>query len=127
MRCNLDNTLHDLISQLGEMRTEKKRLEYEARQISERIDIKEREIMDALDDQQITESRSAAGKVTLGESVYPQVESWDAFHTWILENGYLHFLDKRAAVLAYREALRQGIAVPGVLPFTKRKIKFTET
>jgi len=82
--------------------------------------------MDALDDQQITESRSEAGKVTLGEAVYPQVQDWDAFYQWILENQYMHFLEKRAAVLAYREALGQGIAVPGVLPFTKRKITFRE-
>ncbi len=45
---------------------------------------------------------------------------------WILENNYLHFLERRAAVLAYREALNQGIPVPGVLPFSKRKIAFTE-
>ena len=123
----MDNTLHDLISQLGELRAIKKKLEYEARQTGELITVKEHEIMDALDDQQITESRSEAGKVTLGEAVYPQVQDWDAFYQWILENQYMHFLEKRAAVLAYREALGQGIAVPGVLPFTKRKITFRET
>ena len=123
----MDNTLHDLISQLGELRAIKKKLEYDARQAGALITTKEHEIMDALDDQQITESKSAAGKVTLGEAVYPQVEDWDAFHTWILENNYLHFLEKRAAVLAYREALGQGIAVLGVLPFMKRKITFKET
>jgi len=123
----MDNTLHELITQLGELRTTKKKLDYESRQVSELIEIKEHEIMDAMDDQQITESKSAAGKVTLGESVYPQVKDWDAFYQWILDNHYMHFLEKRAAVLAYREALGQGIAVPGVLPFTKRKIKFTET
>lgn len=121
----MDNTLHDLISRLGDLRTIKKRYEYEAKETGKQIDAIEREIMDALDDQQLTESKSAAGKVTLGEAVYPQVEDWDAFHQWILENHYMHFLEKRAAVLAYREALGQGIAVPGVLPFTKRKIKFT--
>ena len=123
----MDNTLHDLISQLGELRAIKKKAEYEARVAGEQIAAKEHEIMDAMDDQQITESRSEAGKVTLGEAVYPQVEDWDAFHGWILDNQYMHFLEKRAAVLAYREALGQGIAVPGVLPFTKRKITFRET
>jgi hypothetical protein len=123
----MDNTLHQLIAQLGELRAEKKRLEYDLNEVKKRITAKERDIMDAMDDQQITESRSEAGKVTLGEAVYPQVEDWDAFHNWILENGYLHFLEKRPAVLAYREALEGSIAVPGVLPFTKRKITFKET
>ena len=122
----MDNTLNDLITQLGELREAKKRHEYEAKEFGKAIAIKEHEIMDAMDDQQILESKNVAGqKVTLGEAVYPQVEDWDAFHGWILENHYMHFLEKRAAVLAYREALGQGIAVPGVLPYTKRKIKFT--
>jgi len=122
----MDNTLHDLIFQLGELRTEKKRLEFEAREKSNLITSKEHEIMDVMDDLQIIESKSGAGKVTLGEAVYPQVNDWDAFHSWIWENHYLHFLEKRPAVLAYREALGQGIPVPGVLPFTKRKITFRE-
>ena len=123
----MDNTLHTLISQLSDLRREKKRLEYEVNEIKKLVSIKEYEIMDALDDQQIIESKSEAGKVTLGEAVYPQVEDWDAFHQWIRDNDYMHFLEKRAAVLAYREALGQGIAVPGVLPHTKRKITFKET
>jgi len=123
----MDNTLHALIVRLGEHRTEKKRLEYEAREVGKAITAIEYELMDVMDDLQILESKSVAGKVTLGEAVYPQVDDWDAFHSWILENNYLHFLEKRAAVLAYREALGQGIAVPGVLPFTKRKITFKET
>jgi hypothetical protein len=124
----MDNTLNDLISQLGEYRTEKKRLEFAAKKIGELITAMEHNIMDAMDNQQIVESKNTSGqKVTLGEAVYPQVDDWDAFHSWILENNYLHFLEKRPAVLAYREALGQGIPVPGVLPFTKRKITFKET
>lgn len=124
----MDNTLNELISKLGDFRTEKKRLEYEAREIGKHVTAMEYEIMDVMDDQQIIESKNTSGqKVTLGEAVYPQVDDWDAFHSWILENHYLHFLEKRPAVLAYREALGQGIAVPGVLPFTKRKITFRET
>ena len=124
----MDNTLNELISKLGDFRTEKKRLEYEAREIGKHVTAMEYEIMDVMDDQQIIESKNTSGqKVTLGEAVYPQVDDWDAFHSWILENHYLHFLEKRPAVLAYREALGLGIAVPGVLPFTKRKITFRET
>ena len=124
----MDNTLNDLIARLGELRLQKKEYEFQAKEVGKYITAMEYEIMDAMDNQQITESKNVAGqKVTLGEAVYPQVDDWDAFHTWILEMNYLHFLEKRAAVLAYREALNQGIAVPGVLPFTKRKITFKET
>ena len=137
----MNNTLHQLIAQLGELRVEKKRLEYDLNEVKKRITAKERDIMDAMDDQQITESRSEAGKVTLGEAVYPQVEDWDAVYHWQVEqirkaieegrdpdnDHLLHFFEKRMGVLAYREALNNGITIPGVLPFTKRKITFKET
>ena len=122
----MDNTLHKLIKQLGQLRTKKTRLNMLLGQTEKLIAAKERDIIAAMDDQQITESKSAAGKVSLGQSVYPQVKDWEAFHQWILENSYLHFLERRAVVRAYREALEQGITVPGVLPFTKRKITFRE-
>jgi hypothetical protein len=122
----LDNTLNGLIAQLGELRAAKKQLEFGVKDMEGRITIKERQIMDVLDDQRLTESGGPAGKVILSESVYPQVASWDEFHAWILENHYMHFLEKRPAVLAYREAINQGIPVPGVLPFTKRKLTFKE-
>lgn len=123
----MDNTLNDLIAELGVLREEKKRCEFELNQVKGRIAAHEQRVMEALDDQGLTESGGDAGKVVLGEAVYPQVDDWDAFHQWILENHYLHFLEKRAAVLAYREALEQNIPVPGVLPFTKRKLTFKET
>jgi hypothetical protein len=122
----MENTLHDLIVQLGALRTQKKALEYEANEMGKSIELVERDIMAVMDNLGISESKSIAGKVSVGEAVYPQVQNWDEFHQWILENGYLHFLERRAAVLAYREALGQNIPVPGVLPFTKRKITFKE-
>ena len=119
-------TLHDLIGELGNLRVEKKRLAYEARLVDDKIAAKEREIMDMMDEQQLTETKSDAGKVTLGEAVYPQVQDWDAVYDFIRENDYFHCLEKRFAVLAYREILSQGNTVPGVLPFTKRKVTFKE-
>jgi hypothetical protein len=123
----MDNTLHDHIEQLGALRMEKKKLGYEVRQLEERIRLKENELMNVMDDLQITESKSAAGKVSLGEAVYPQVQNWDEVYKFIHENEYYHMLEKRFAVLAYREVLGQGNNVPGVVPFTKRKVAFKET
>ena len=116
--------ISDLIDKLGLLRVDKKRAEYEVKEINKSIEALERQLMDVMDDQGITESKNGTGKVSLTESVYPHVEQWDQFHAWILENGYLHFLERRPAVLAYREALDMGKPVPGVLPFTKRKITF---
>lgn len=123
----MDTTVSDLIDQLAALRADKKRKEYEVKQLNQSIESVDKMIMDKLDDQGLLESKSATAKVTITESVYPHVEDWPQFHDWIMDNRYAHFLEKRAAVLAYREALSQAIPVPGVVPFTKRKLTFKET
>lgn len=120
----MDNNLSDLIDQLSILRADKKRAEYEVKQINKKIEVLDKTLMDAMDDLGILESKNGTGKVSIQESVYPHVEQWEQFGEWILDNRYLHFLERRPAVLSYREALTMGKPVPGVLPFTKRKIAF---
>jgi len=122
------STTKDLLQSLCELNRIKKSLASQAKDIEKQITIVERQLMDAMDADGVTEAgNTQIGKVSLSESVYPQVEAWDVFGDYILTNRYLHLLERRPAVLAYRELLSLGRAVPGVLPFTKRKITFKES
>lgn len=120
-------TLSDLIDSLGELKLSKKRLEADLKDVEKQITGFELDIMKAMDAEGILESKNHVGKVSISESVYPQVEQWDLFDEFVLENKYLHLRERRVAVLAYRELLTLGIPVPGVLPFTKRKLTFKES
>lgn len=123
----MNGTLSDLINSLCELKLSKKQLESDLKGVEKQISGVESDIMKAMDAEGILESKNHVGKVVIGESVYPHVEQWDLFNAFILENGYLHLLERRPAVLAYRELLQLGKPVPGVLPFTKRKLTFKES
>lgn len=58
----------------------------------------------------------------ISESTNPQVEDWDKFNDYILQERALHLLQRRPTATAYRELLSQGVEVPGVVPFVKRSI-----
>lgn len=122
----MSTTLSDLIQSLSSLKGEKKALESSVKAVDKQIEQVEIAIMLELDSQGVTETKSAVGKVAISESTYPQVQEWDAFGEFILDNRYLHLLERRPAVLAYRELLNLGKAVPGVLPFTKRKLNYRE-
>lgn len=122
----MSSTLSDLIQSLSSLKGEKKALESEVKAVDKRIEQVEGLIFAELDAQGVTETKSAIGKVAISESTYPQVQEWDAFGEFILDNRYLHLLERRPAVLAYRELLNLGKSVPGVLPFTKRKLNYRE-
>lgn len=122
----MSNRISNLIDSLSELRVSKKRLEGQLKGVEADIAAVEKLILTAMDDEGLLESKNAVGKVTLSESVYPHVEQWEQFAEFVLENRYLHLLERRPAVLAYREMLSLGKAVPGILPFTKRKVTFKE-
>lgn len=122
----MSTTLSSLIDSLCELKLAKKRAEGDLKTIDGEIARVEADLMHAMDAEGVVESKNHVGKVALSESVYPKVEQWDLFGTYILDNRYLHLLERRPAVLAYRELLTLGKPVPGVLPFTKRKISFRE-
>ena len=119
-------TLSSLIDSLSTLRSQKKHVESDLKTIEERIGGIEYDIMRAMDAEGITESKSAVGKVVVSESVYPKLEQWEQFADYVLSERALYLLEKRPAVLAYREQLTLGRAVPGILPYTKRKVTFKE-
>lgn len=122
----MSTQLNELIKSLSaaiNLKRQQEALVKETEQDIARIEMAIREAMDA---QGLIETKSEVGKVVLSSSVYPKVENWDHFAEFIYENRYLHLLERRPAVLAYRELLTLGRNVPGVLPFTKRKVSFKE-
>ena len=118
-------TLSAMIQFLSDLKAQKKELEAAVKDIDSEISNIETEIIMALDNSGVKETASTVAKVAITERVYPKVESWDNFGNYILDNRWLHLLERRPAVLAYRELLTLGRVVPGVLPFQKRALSFT--
>lgn len=122
----MPKSLSDLIKLLHQQKQRKKTCDDAVKEAEQDIADTERKLMVAMDEDGILETKNAIAKVTISDSVYPNVDSWDAFYEYIKANGYMHMLEKRPAVLAYREILNMGGSVPGVTPFTKRKLTFKE-
>jgi hypothetical protein len=123
----VSENLSSLIDSLCLLKGQKKSLEEHIKTVEKAISVKEAEIMAAMDADGVIESKNLVGKVKIGESIVPHVENWDQFYDFIYNNKFFHLLERRPAVLAYRELLTLGRNVPGVLPFTKRKLTFTES
>jgi hypothetical protein len=75
-----------------------------------------------LDSQETVRSEGKHASVSITTSVVAHVEDWTAFHAYIKRMGYFHLLQKRVSEPAYRELLEKGKKVPGVQPFTARKL-----
>lgn len=78
-----------------------------------------------LDKEQTTNGGGKLATVSVTESIVPNVTDWDSFYKYIARMKYYHLLERRPSVTGCRELFETKGAIPGVMPFTKRKLNFT--
>lgn len=82
------------------------------------------EQLERLMDEQETTMLAAGGLVCEAKfEDVPQIKDWGAFEKYILRHKRLELLQRRVSPVAWRALLEElGTAVPGVVPFSKRKL-----
>jgi hypothetical protein len=91
----------------------------------EQIDEVERQLFQQLEKEGSTRGGGKLATVSVNESTVPQVEDWDAFYKYIARTKYFHLLDRRPSVSGCRELFETKGKIPGVVPFTKKKLNFS--
>ena len=116
------STVGAKIDVLHALREEKRQLEELLKAKAQEIDLAENDLIEQMDQQNITKSTGSKATVSISTSVKPSVEDWDAFYAYIHKNKYYHLLERRPSVTGCRELFDHKGAIPGVVPFTQRKL-----
>ena len=116
------STVGAKIDALHALREEKRQLEELLKAKAQEIDLAENGLIEQMDQQNITKSTGSKATVSISTSVKPSVEDWDAFYAYIHKNKYYHLLERRPSVTGCRELFDTKGKIPGVVPFTQRKL-----
>ena len=116
------STVGAKIDSLHALREEKRQLEELLKAKAQEIDLMENELIDLMDAQNITKSTGLKATVSITTSTKPSVEDWDAFYAFIHKHRYYHLLERRPSVTGCRELFDTKGKIPGVVPFTQRKL-----
>lgn len=116
------STIGVKIDKLHALREDKRAREEEIKQLNEQMDLLENELIAQMDKEGVSKSTGVAASVAISISVKPSVEDWDAFYAYIHRNKYYHLLERRPSVTGCRELLETKGKVPGIVPFTQRKL-----
>ena len=116
------STVGAKIDALHALREEKRQLEELLKAKAQEINLVENDLIEQMDQQNITKSTGSKATVSISTSVKPSVEDWDAFYAYIHKNKYYHVLERRPSVTGCRELFDHKGAIPGVVPFTQRKL-----
>ena len=116
------STMGSTIDSLWSKREEKREAEAKIKVIESEIAVIEESLMERMDKEETAKSQGTKASVSITQAVVANVEDWASFHAYVAKNKYFHLLQKRVSDPAVRELWDAGKKVPGVQPFTKRKL-----
>ena len=111
-----------IIDQLWGAREEKRRLEEQVKEVEGAIKGIEETLMERLEAEGLEKATGSKASVSITSTVTADVQDWDAFYPYIAKHKYWHLLQRRPSDPGVRELWDAGKRVPGVVPFTKRRI-----
>lgn len=111
-----------LIDQLWAAREEKRKVEAILKETEEAIKSIEEQVMERLGAEGLEKATGSKATVSVTSAVVADVQDWEALWPFIAKNKFWHLVQRRVSDPAYRELIEMGKKVPGVQPFTKRKL-----
>jgi Siphovirus Gp157 len=107
---------------LFDLREKKRVLESSIKEIEGQMTDLQTTLMESMESSGLEKLTASKATVSITKSIAANVEDWESFHAFIKKTGYFHLLQRRVSDPAYRELLDQGKKVPGVQPFTAKKL-----
>ncbi len=116
------STIGVKIDKMHKLREDKRKLEEQVKDVQAKMAALEIELIAAMDKQGVNKSTGALATVSISENIRPSVEDWEAFYAYIHKNKYYHLMERRPSVSGCNELLETKGKIPGVVPFTQRKL-----
>ena len=110
------------VDKLVGLRNKKRDLEASVKSLEGQIEELQSQLLEEMESAGVDKFSGKLGTVSISANVVANVEDWDALYPYIAKNKLWHLLQRRVSDPAYRELLDAGKKVPGVQPFSKKRL-----
>ena len=110
------------VDKLVALRNKKRDLEASVKSLEGQIEELQSQLLEEMETAGVDKFSGKLGTVSISTNVVANVEDWDALYPYIAKNKLWHLLQRRVSDPAYRELLDAGKKVPGVQPFSKKRL-----
>ena len=124
-------TIGSLADQRWALKLKKAEADKVVKDIESVIKALETTIIEMLDSQDTRKGEGKLCSISINSSIQPSTVDWDAYIKFVAagkrtdKTAYLHLVQRRVSVEAWRELLEMGVNVPGIEPFTARTLSVT--
>lgn len=113
------------IDALWDLREQKRELQTKVDALDDRIKDMEGIVIERLDAEGMPKANGSKAAVSISESIVFSIEDFDLFAKYLKRSGNFHLFQRRISDPAAREIFEKKGAVPGLAPFTKRRLNLT--
>lgn len=110
------------VDKLVGLRDKKRDLEASVKSLEGQIEDLQSQLLEEMEAAGVDKFSGKLGTVSISTNVVANVEDWDLLYPYIAKNKAWHLLQRRVSDPAYRELLEAGKKVPGVQPFSKKRL-----
>lgn len=114
------------IDGLNTLREQKRVLETQVKMIEEKYKAEEEELILQMEAEGVDKSTGKTASAGISTNIVANIVDWDALTKYIKKTGYFHLLQHRVSDPAARELFETKGAVPGLEPFTKKRLTLTK-
>lgn len=115
-------SLGSLIDGIWAKREAKRALESQIKKIEEEVAEMEEALISRLDKEGTDKATGKRASVSISETQVANIVDFEALSAFVKKTGYFHLFQRRVTDTACRELWEQGKQIPGLQPFTKRKL-----
>ena len=121
---NEQSTMNSIIDERASLKAQMDGLNKRLKEFREALDQVDRLLLKKMDNEGLSRTANGIASVSINEDTVPDVSDWDALYAHVIATGDFSLIQRRVSSTAYRELLKMGEAVPGLLPRTVRRINF---
>jgi hypothetical protein len=115
-------SLGRLIDQMWALREAKRAKAAEIGALEAQLDALEAQLLARFDADDIDSGRGKKATAAIGQSVCFTITDFELFAKFVRRHNYFHLFQRRVADLAVHELYQGNRVVPGLTPFTRRRI-----
>lgn len=119
-------TIGGLIDTMSALRDEQRKLDAQSKELQKTRDALEAQLIELMDAEGTTESTGHVASASIAETIEFNTQDWESFMAYVAKTKQFHLVQRRVSAPSVRELFESKGKVPGLEPYSKRKISLRD-
>lgn len=116
-----------MIDELHLLREKKRKLAEQVTELEQQYAILETDLMARMEAEQTDKGAGKLASASISTGIVANVDDWGKLEAFVKRTGHFQLFQRRISDPAFRELMESKGSVPGITPFTKKRLNLRST